>query len=440
VTHVLALDVGSSSVRSRVYDETATALPGVGAQRRYELQPGGVLDPARLLADTRTVLEQTPREADTTGVSCFWHSLLALDRRGELLTPLLTWRDVRAAAQADELAGRLDAAAVQARTGCPLHASFWPAKLAWLAAEQPDVFRSADRFVGFADWLLLQETGELRTSHSMASATGLWTDDGWDAELLGVLRLDPGRLPPVGDEPAGAWYPALGDGACSNLGSGCSTPDRAALNVGTSAALRVITDEPAAPGLFRYRVDERRPIVGGSLSAGGNLLSWLEETLRLPDVPGLADRPPAGHGLAFVPQLAGERSPGWNSRATGAIAGLRFETTPLDLLQAGLEGVALELRRVAELLPPVDELVVSGGGLSGNRDWLQIVADVLERPLVVSAEPEASVRGAAVAVLERLGHSPAAPAVSRVVEPRRETAEAYRWAMERHLRLMRGVT
>jgi gluconokinase len=440
VTSVLAVDVGSSSVRARVYDETATAVPGAGGQRRYELQPGGVLDPARLLADTRAVLDETPLGADAIGVSCFWHSLLALDRRGEPLTQLLTWRDVRSAAQADELIGRLDAAAVQARTGCPLHASFWPAKLAWLAVEQPDVFRSADRFVGFADWLVLQQAGELRTSVSMASATGLWTDDGWDEELLEVLRLDPERLPLVGDEPAGAWYPALGDGACSNLGSGCGTPDRAALNVGTSAALRVITDEPAAPGLFRYRVDERRPIVGGSLSAGGNLLSWLEETLRLPDAAGLAERPPAGHGLVFVPHLAGERSPDWNSRATGAIAGLRFETTPLDLLQAGLEGVALELRRVADLLPPVDEIVVSGVGLSGNQDWLQVVADVLERPLFVSAEPEASVRGAAVAVLERLGYSPAAPAVSRVVEARRERAEAYRLALERHLRLMRGVT
>jgi gluconokinase len=446
VTRVLALDVGSSSVRAWVYDETVAPLSEAGAQVRYSIEPGGVLDPERLLADALAVLDETRREhggpEDLVGTSCFWHSLLAIDRRGRPVTRLLTWRDVRSEGHAVQLAGRLDARVVHARTGCPLHASFWPAKLAWLAAEEPDAFVGADRFVGFADWLLWRATGELRTSRSMASATGLWTDDGWDAELLDTLRLQPDRLPPVSDEPVGSWYPALGDGACSNLGSGCSTDDRAALNVGTSAAVRIVTEQagPPPPGLFRYRVDARRTIVGGSLSSGGNLHDWLEETLRLPEARDLASRPPAGHGLAFVPLLAGERAPGWDAARRGAIAGLRFETTPLDLLQAGLEGVALELRRVTDLLPPVAEIVVSGAALAGNDAWLQIVADVLERPLAVSAEPEASARGAAVAVLERLGHAPPAPRIARVVDPRPDRAAAYRAAFEMQRALYESVT
>ena len=73
-----------------------------------------------------------------------------------------------------------------------------------------------------------------------------------------------------------------------------------------------------------------------------------------------------------------------------------------------------------DLLPPVEEIVVSGGALEANADWLQITADVLERPLALSTEREASARGAAVAVLERLGHDPPAPPVSTVVEPRKE--------------------
>ncbi len=447
MTRVIALDVGSSSVRAWIYDETATAVRDAGAQRRYRLAPGGILDADRLLADARGVLHATRRghggSDEVVAASCFWHSLLALDDSGRPVTALLTWRDIRSAAAADELAGQLDAADVHARTGCPLHASFWPAKLRWLAVEEPAAFAGARRFVGFADWLLWHETGVLRTSRSMASATGLWTDAGWDSELLAVLGVDEDRLPEVSDEPVDGWYPALGDGACSNLGSGCTSDDRAALNVGTSAALRIVTEAPGPPppGLFRYRVDAARALVGGSLSTGGNLHGWLQRTLRLPDhARELAARPPAGHGLTFVPLLAGERAPGWNAARRGTVAGLRFETTPLDLLQAGLEGVALELRRVADLLPPVEEIVVSGGALAGNTAWLQIVADVLERPLAVSAEPEASARGAAVSVLERLGHTPPAPPVSGIVAPRRDRAEAYRSAMERHLRLMRGVT
>jgi gluconokinase len=443
---LLAIDIGSSSVRALAFDESATALAGSEERLRYDVQPGGVLDAVSLLASALAVEQEASarlaHHVPTVAISCFWHSLLALDGRNRPLTPVLTWRDVRSAHHARRLADAVDAAAVWARTGAPLHASFWPAKLAWLAEEHPDEFRSAARFVSFPDWLLLEATGELRTSLSMASGTGLWSDGGWDAELLDALGMDGSRLPPVGDDPAGTWYPALGDGAASNLGSGCTTPGRAALNVGTSAALRIVTTEPGPPppGLFRYRLDERRAVVGGALSVGGNLHAWLDGVLRLPDGAGLADRPPCAHGLTFVPLLAGERSPGWNAEARGAVSGIAFETTALDLLHAGLEGVALELRRVAELLPSAGEIVVSGGALAESPDWVQIVADVLERPLHVSAEHEASARGAAVYVLERLGGAPPAPRVERVVDPRVERAEAYRAAFARQRSLYESVT
>ena len=440
---MLALDVGSSSARARVHDEQATPL-GDETRRGYQANAAGELDPFAVRDAALAVGEEARRDTqdvDAVATSCFWHSLLALDERGRPLTPILTWRDVRSARHARRLVERVDAEAVYLRTGAPLHASFWPAKLAWLAAERPDIFRAAGRFVSFADWLLLEQTGELRTSLSMASGTGLLSGTSWDAELLDVLGVEPERLPPIDDRPIGELYPALGDGACSNLGSGCGTSGRTALNLGTSAALRAVTtgDEPPPPGLFRYRVDERRALVGGSVSAGASLLAWLRATLRLGPETRLAERPAAAHGLTFVPHLAGERSPGWNDEATGAIAGLTFETSALDVAQAAVEGLALELRRVADLLPSTDELVVSGG-LARNVDLLQIVADVLERELHVSAESEASARGAAVAVLERLGHEPPDPVVSRLVTPRRERAEAYRSAMTRHLRLMRGVT
>jgi gluconokinase len=439
-TRVLAVDIGSSSVRARAFGGSAEPA-GDEHRVRYETEPGGELDPV-VVRDAAAAVEQAAGAAgaDAVGTSCFWHSLLALDAAGRPLTPVLTWRDVRSAPQARALAARLDAGAVRRRTGAPLHASFWPAKLAWLVEQRPDVVRRAARFVSFADWLLLERTGELRTSVSMASATGLYADGGWDAELLDVLGVAPELLPPIDDEPVAGRYPALGDGACSNLGAGCTAAGRAALNLGTSAALRLVdrSHEPP-PGLFRYRIDAERPLVGGAVSAGAGLLRWLSRTLRVEPGTRVADRPPAGHGLVFLPHLAGERSPGWDDDARGAVSGLAFDTTPVDILQAGVEGLALELRRIADLLPRLDEIVV-GGGVARDGDVVQVIADVLERPLHVAADHEASLRGAAVAVLERLGHDPPPPAVSRIVEARKERAEAYRSAMGRHLRLMRGVT
>ncbi len=442
---VLSLDLGTSSVRARVYDETGTAVEGVEARTRYR-PTEGVLDPERLVAAARGAVDEVLRElggaVDAYGVSCFWHSLVALDARDRPLTPVLTWRDLRSAPQAEELAARLDGAAVHARTGCFLHPSYWPAKLAWLRETEPETFAAAARFVSFPDYLLLRLGGELRQSLSQASATGLRSWDGWDGELLDVLGLEPERLPEVSDEPVGTWFPALGDGACSNVGAGCVTPERAALMIGTSGALRVVRPDdgvPPRPGLFLYRLDAARLVEGGSLSDGGNLHAWLERTLRLPKDVRVAEREPDGHGLTFLTLLGGERSPGWSPTARGAIAGLSLATEAVDLLQAALEGVAYRFAEIVDLLPGVTEVVATGAALDANPDWGQILADVLGRP-VYRGEPEGSVRGAALVALERLGIEVETPLPEATYRPRQERAETYRSARERQRTLYRGVT
>jgi gluconokinase len=221
--------------------------------------------------------------------------------------------------------------------------------------------------------------------------------------------------------------------------------------VGTSSALRVLYEserpEPK-PGLFLYFAGERRVVEGGALSDGGNLRDWLERTL--PGNPSntvlqgeagwLAGRDPRDHGLVFLPFLGGERSTGWNPRARGTIHGLTFATTPLDIRQAAYEGVAFRFAAIADLLPDVREVVATGGGLQHDRDWIQIMADALARPVTVSGVPEASLRGAAVFALERLGHAAAEAPVAEVVEPRSDRADAYRAAREEQQRLYDALT
>ena len=401
VTRILALDVGTSSARALLFDERGEQVPGVGRQERYTATRGhsgrlGEFDADELLAVARDALTEARREAggvDAVAISCFWHSLVALDRDGRPLTPVLTWRHLATSADLP-----LDAAAVHARTGCPLHPSLWPLKIAGLQARGV----RAARYVSFSDLLT-----EGRTSLSMASGTGLLGLDGrWDAELLDALGLEEEQLPELADELV------LGDGAAANLGSGAVEPSRAALTIGTSAALRTV-HEPSAPrpGLFLYRVDADRVCEGGALSDGGNLIDWLE---RL---------------------LGGERSPGWNASARGVVSGLSFETGPRDLVQAALEGVAYRFADIAELMPEVEEFVGSGGALLNNPDWAQLLADVLERPLTLSAVEEASARGAAVYALERLGETPAPAPLAHRFEPRSERFDAHRAARERQRRL-----
>jgi gluconokinase len=440
---VLALDVGTSSVRARVFDETAEERDEP-ARRDYP----GEYDADRVLARTREVIEEVggAAEVDAVGAACFGHSLLALDRRGRPLTPILSWRDTRSADAADRLLRRLDNVAVHGRTGCQIHTSYWPAKLAWLAEERPEVFRSAHRFVSFCDYLYERLLGrETPTSISMASPTGLvdLRTRTWDSELLETLDLAAERLPVISDAPVDSWYPALFDGACSNLGAGCVTRERAALMVGTSGAIRVVYEtgrpEPRT-GLFLHWIDESRVVEGGSLSDGGNLYAWMEQTFSEAGAKSLADRDPDSHGLTFLSLLGGERSPGWHQHAKGAVHGLTFATTPQDLRQAGLEGVAFRFAEVAGLLPGIEEIVVTGGALLKDPDWVQIMADSLGRPVTTSEVEEASLRGAAVVVLERLGATPKAAPLGPVVEPRPDKVEVFRAARERQRALYEVVT
>jgi gluconokinase len=410
MAQVLALDIGSSSVRAQRFDERGNP-DGELRQEKYETS-----DAAEVAELVRKVLGG--EEPD--GTSSFGHSLVALDKQGEPLTPILGWRDTRSADAAEWLRRRLDADAVHARTGGFLHPSYWAAKLAWLAQVDPDVFREADCFVSFVDYV----RGSRETSASMASGTGLLdlTANEWDGELLDALGLDPARLPTIADVPV--WL----DGVCSNLGAGCVGLDRAALMVGTSGAMRILyeTERPQPrDGLFMYRVDGRRVCEGGALSDGGNLYAWLEQML--------VERGEArdDHGLIFLPFLGGERSTGWDPHQTGALLGLTFDTTPADIRRAALEGVGFRFAAIADLLPDVHEIVATGGALVKDHEWVQLLADTLARPVTLSGIAEASLRGAAVAVLESPDDAP----LGDTFHPREERAEAYRWARERQDRL-----
>jgi len=426
---VLALDVGTSSARTRVYDERAECVPGVGHQERYTTTRGhsgrlGEFDADELLAVARDAMREARRgldgPVDAVAISSFWHSLVCLDRQGRPITPLLTWRQLDVAAEVP-----LDSAAVHARTGCPLHPSFWPMKIAGLKASGV----RAARYASFSDLLT-----DGRTSLSMASGTGLLGLDGrWDGELLEALGVREEQLPELSDELV------LGDGAAANLGSGVLGRERAALTIGTSGALRTV-HEPSAPrpGLFLYRLDDARVCEGGSISDGGNLLDWLQRLAGSVETAGMADEP--SPPLDFLTLLGGERSPGWNAAARGIVSGLSFETTPRDLVRAALEGVAYRLAEIGELLPEVEEIVGSGGALHHNPDWAQVLADVLERPVTLSAVAEASTRGAALLALERLGESPPPAPLGRRFEPRLERFEAHRAARERQRLLYETVT
>jgi len=474
---ILAIDLGSSSARASLWDSGGDPVEETETQLSHEFRhtpDEGVVADADELVDliARAVdgtLEKAPNvPVQAVAISTFWHSVLGVDRSCEPTTPVLTWADRRAAGAAAELRERLDEEEVHRRTGCVLHSSYVPAKLLWLEGASPRAFARAERFVSPGEYLYLKLFGEARVSTSMASATGLLDqiDKRWDGEVLEALPIEEVELSPISDEPLRGlsgewaerwpalrdvpWFPAYGDGACSNVGAGCADRDRLALMVGTSGAMRVLWKAESVEipeGLWCYRSDAERFVMGGALSDGGNLIAWLRETLRLPEYEeaeeAIAAMRPDAHGLTFLPLLAGERGPGWTEGASGVIAGLSMGTKPEEILRAAMEAVALRFALVAGILesslPGERDVIATGGGMLNSPTWRQIMADVLGRPVTVSKVEEASSRGAALLVLEALGEI---QDLEKIEAPLGETAdpdparhETYRAALARQGRL-----
>ena len=116
---------------------------------------------------------------------------------------------------------------------------------------------------------------------------------------------------------------------------------------------------------------------------------------------------PDAHGLTLLPLLSGERGPGWSDRAGAAIEGLTIATTPLDLLRAGLEAVALRFALLDAELPGDHTSSPPAAGSINSPAWTQIVADALGRPVAHSASPRARAAAPPCSRSRRWASSPA---------------------------------
>jgi gluconokinase len=478
---ILSIDVGSSSVRAELYDDSGNNIEGTEVKLDYDFEytaDGGATQDAdelfELVVQAVDGALSGAGDAEISGVamSTFWHSILGLDGSGRPTTPILTWADRRAAESVPELLARIDERAYHRRTGCVPHSSYWPAKLLWSDSAMPEAFSKTARWVSPADYFHTRFFGEsYQVGTSMASGTGLLDQNRrrWDHKTLEVLPIEETQLSAISDEPRKGlarewadrwpalrdvpWVPAAGDGACSNVGSGCTGSDRLALMVGTSGAMRVLWKAESIEipdGPWCYRSDAERYVMGGAVSDGGNLIEWLRNTLRLPDPKEterlLSAMEPDSHGLTFLPLLAGERGPGWADLANGTVSGLAMSSKPVEILRAAMEAVAFRFAIIAEIIetasPGEKEVVASGGGLLHSPTWTRIMADTLGRPITVSGVKEASSRGAALIALEALG-GPEIEAVQAPIgetfEPDPERHEIYRKAIDRQRRLYDSV-
>jgi gluconokinase len=255
----------------------------------------------------------------------------------------------------------------------------------------------------------------------------------------------------------------LGDGACANIGSKCSTVSRIAVTIGTSAAARVCLPLPVGSsgtnndtnvpkGLFCYRINSEHILLGGALTDGGSVVEWISSLLNLRSgdafdecmarVKTLVEEDyrssastdnSSSQSLTVVPFLSGERSTGYRDNVTGAILGLTLETTSAHLMKACLEGVTLRLNAVLGLVRNATSasreregdhpcVIASGKALEVNGLWRQLISDCSGMDVIMDGgTEEGTSRGVAIAIAvalnaTRKGHSFADEPLSRTVQ------------------------
>ena len=389
------------------------------------------------------------------GLSGQMHGATLLDAHDRPLRPAMLWNDGRSAEECLEIERREPAA--RAITGNIMMPGFTAPKLLWVARHEPDVFGRTASVLLPKDYVRLRLTGEKVSDLSDASGTG-WLDVGrreWSDAMLAATDLGRAHMPRLveGSSASGTLTAAAaealnlprvtvagggGDNAASAVGLGVVRAGDAFLSLGTSGVLFVVTDRfrpnpERASHAFCHCLPHRWHQMSVMLSAASTL-DWVAQLVGATDLPRLVGSAEAQglsrHSPLFLPYLTGERTPHNDPNCRGVFFGLRPDTTPAELAEAVLEGVALALADGLDVLTegndpasaPVNGISVTGGG-ARLPYWGRLIAAALNRPLTYRSGGEV---GAALgaARLARLAAGEgneeevcAAPAIERIVQP-----------------------
>ena len=438
MSHVLGLDVSTTATKAVLLDADGTVHAASSSGYTFETpQPLWSEQDPQLWWDgtitaIRGALAASGVEGDdveAVGLAGQMHGLVALDRHDDVLRPAILWNDQRTEAECDEIRETIGRDRLIAVTGNDALAGFTAPKLVWVRRHEPDVWSQIAHILLPKDLVRLRLTGDHAVDRADGAGTLLFdlAARDWSAEVVDALGIDSAWLPTTYEGPSitgsisaeaadatglRAGTPVVaggGDQAAAAVGVGAVEPGVVSLSLGTSGVVFTATDEPLIDPegrlhSFCHAVPDRWHVMGVMLSAAGSL-QWFRDALA-PGVafPALVDEalgaPPGSDGVLFLPYLSGERTPYPDPHARGAFVGLAARHGRPHLTRSVLEGVAFGLKDSLELMRTVgvtgfDEIRATGGG-SKSALWRQILADVLEMPVITTTSSEGAAQGAAM--------------------------------------------
>jgi xylulokinase len=481
---LIGIDLGTSSVKTIVMNAQGQII--TWADEEYAIstpQPGWAeQDPEIWLQATINTVRKAltasgiePKRVTGIGLSGQMHGLVCVDAAGKVLRPAIIWADRRSQSQRLRLEQQIGLERLAAWTGNPLATGFMLPSWTWITENEPNIAASTRYLLLPKDYLRYRLTGMIGTEPSDASSTLLFDPHQrtWCLPLLEEIKLSENLLPPVSESAsvAGGLRPEIAsacglpagtpvvfgasDVSAQALGQGIMTPGVVSCTIGTGGQLfapiaNPVHDPQLRLHLFCHAIPNRWHLEAAILSAGLSL-RWLRDqfwqTQSYDTLANAAQQVEAAiQGVFFLPYLVGERTPVMDPAARAAFVGLSLEHGQAHIVRAVMEGVVFALRQGLDLMSsldvPIETLVATGGSIR-HPLWLQLQANIFNRPVYPADTPQAAGCGAAflagvgTGLFEDIQDATRFSATSRttVVMPDPARVEPYERAYQTYCRL-----
>ncbi len=407
------------------------------------------------------------QEIEAVALSGIWHSFLICDSAYRPKSRIYTWAFIGASKQAEKV--RADAALsdeIYQKTGCAVNA-LYPLYKAMLLKDQ---IGKDDKVMAQGDYLFYSLTGEYLTSDCLASGSAMLDlkAKDYDDGLLKFCGLSREQLPEIVDykktaplsEKAAAVLgikagipvvTAHSDGAMNQVGAGATKKGVMTFSVGTSSAIRLVSDTPVTPqggGTWCYLAPGSY-LVGAATQGSTNCVDWfaggilggakkyreLEDPIEFKD-----DNP------YFLPFIFGERCPGWNDKRKGGFYGIGPSHKDSDLFYAILEGVLFNVFHCYKILTDVakePDVIKLSGGIVKSPVWSKMLTSIWQREFTIDKTDQASMLGGAALALHAAGGLSDIRAFGgageRQLLPDKELAGYFEKRFENYLKLYKGA-
>ncbi|NLX69836.1 MAG: FGGY-family carbohydrate kinase [Clostridiales bacterium] len=442
---LLGIDLGTSGCKMTVFDfEGNVVATYTRAYRTYYLQTGYVEQDANewwkvVCEGIRYMLQRydiQPAQIAGIGIDGTSWACLPVDKEGNPLRRVMLWLDRRAEKQARRMKEIAGEDRLIALNGNPVDAAYITPKILWIKQNEPEIYRKAYKFLQSNSFIVYKLTGEFSQDNSQGYGFHFFniSKGCWDERVAEELGISLDLMSPLfhchqvvgtvtkkaADESGlvpGIPVVAGGlDAACCSLGAGVIHPGQTQEQGGQAGGMSILVDRPMIhPRLILgYHVIPDRWLLQGGTVGGGGALRWFNEQLGAFEQQQAGETgrspyeimdeeaeiiAPGCNGLIFLPYMAGERSPIWDSKARGVFFGLSYEKTRAHMIRAVMEGVGFSLLhnlQTAEEAGAYVEGLNSVGGAANSRVWTQIKADITNKTIYVPFSDHATTLGAAI--------------------------------------------